>query len=117
MSLDIQHDAANTRFTAAVDGGDAVLQYKRRGDDVLDLVSTFVPEEARGHDVGSDLVSHVLDWASSEGKKIIPTCPFIASYIEENPEYRDLVADPAGPVSDREKRPIGTQVMVGDDTD
>lgn len=115
MSLDIQHDPANTRFTASVDGGDAVVQYKRRGDDVLDLVSTFVPEEARNNNVGGRLVGHVLDWAQSEDKKVIPTCPFVASYMEDNPQYQDLRADPAEPVSDREKRPIGTQVMVGDD--
>lgn len=120
MSLDIQHDAANTRFVASVEGGEAVLQYKHRGhqrEGVFDLISTYVPKEARGNDVGSELVGHVLDWAASKGKKIIPTCPFIANYLEENPEYQDLLADPAVPVSDREKRPIGTQVMVGDDAD
>jgi predicted GNAT family acetyltransferase len=92
MSLDIQHDTANSRFTADVDGGDAVVQYRRPTDDVLDLVSTFVPEAARNQDVGGTLVSHVLDWAASEGMQVVPSCPFVASYIEDHPEYQDLVS-------------------------
>lgn len=119
MSQEIRHDTEGTRFVSPVhrDGGEdaeAVLSYIERGD-VVDFKSTLVPPEARGTGLGGRLVQHGLDWARSKEKRVIPTCPFVASWIEEHPDYQELLADRAEPVSDRGDRPIGTQVQLGDE--
>lgn len=81
------------RFEITVDGATAILAYeeKDRGE-ILDLVSTQVPEELQGAGVGSRLVRESLDWARDNGRRVKPTCPFVEAYIERHPEYRDLVA-------------------------
>ena len=88
---DVQHEPDQNRFAAAVDGGTAELGYERHGESVA-FVHTFVPEEARGQDVGSALVEAGLGWARGEGLGVIPQCPFVATYIQDHPEAQDLVA-------------------------
>jgi predicted GNAT family acetyltransferase len=51
-----------------------------------------VPRQDRGSGVGRGLVLHVLDHARALGLRVVPTCGFVGTVIEENPEYRDLVA-------------------------
>lgn len=88
---DVQHEPARHRFAASVEGGTAELAYERRGDAVA-FVHTFVPEAARGQDVGTALVEAGLAWARSEGLNVIPKCPFVRAYVDDHPEAQDLVA-------------------------
>ena len=108
MQLDIRHDPDANRFHAPIhdpqpDAEGAgpvemanmglVLSYRHNGDDVLDLRSTLVPPHLRGQGLGSTLVQHALDYARENGMRVIPSCPFVARYIEDHPEYQDLVVE------------------------
>ncbi len=77
----------------ATDTGTAVLDYSEPRRGVLDLQHTAVPQAARGKGVAGALVRAALDDARKNGEKIIPTCPFVASWLGRHPEYRDLVSD------------------------
>lgn len=68
------------------------VEYERR-DGVVELIHTEVGDEHEGEGVGSALVSGVLDRLRSEELGVVPTCTFVASYIERHPEYEDLVAE------------------------
>jgi predicted GNAT family acetyltransferase len=68
-----------------------VLSYRQMANDVVDFRSTLVPAHLRGRGLGSELVRHGLDWARQKGLRVIPSCPFVARYIERHPEYQDLV--------------------------
>ena len=37
------------------------------------------------------LVHTEVDEARSRGLRVVPTCPYVASYIRKHPEYADLV--------------------------
>ena len=87
---DVQHDASAHTFAAEVDGGTAELAYELDGDRIV-FVHTFVPEPARGHDVGTALVEAGLAHARAEGLTVVPQCPFVADYVESHPEAQDLV--------------------------
>lgn len=87
---DIRHESDQTRFAAEVEGGTAELAYALRGDAVA-FVHTFVPEEARGQDVGTALVEAGLAWAREQDLRVIPACPFVKAYIERTPEAQDLL--------------------------
>ena len=106
MQLDVQHDPEASRFHVppeVIDGDAAhkmanmgtVLSYHRVGDKVLDFRSTLVPPHLRGKGIGTELVRKALDWARREDYRVIPSCPFVARFIENNPDYQDLVADQA----------------------
>jgi len=92
MELDIQHDIDRRRFFAEIDGATAHLDYREAGPKKLDYKHTFVPEELRGEGVGGRLVKHALEYAKEKGFEVIPSCPFVESYVEEHPEYRELTA-------------------------
>lgn len=87
----VTNDPAAGRFEAHTEHGVAHLKYIARGD-VLDLVHTEVPQEAEGQGIGAALAKAALDHARAEGMKVIPSCPFVRTYIKRHGEYADLVA-------------------------
>lgn len=89
---DIVHQKDRRRFVLAVDSQEAVIDYVPTATGALNLTRTFVPQEFRGRGVAGRLTRRVLDYARAEGLKVVPTCPYIAAFIDRNPAYRDLVA-------------------------
>ncbi len=47
--------------------------------------------EFAGQGLGSKLAAGVLEAMRERGETLYPICPFIARYIEEHPEYSDVV--------------------------
>ncbi len=90
--MKIEHDSANRQFVARTDHGEAVLGYGETRDGALDLQHTFVPEAARGDGVGEALVRRALSYARDEDRRIIPSCPFVRSYLDDHPDDAGLVA-------------------------
>jgi hypothetical protein len=91
QDIEVRHDAARQRFEALVDGVRADLDYEQR-DDVLCLTHTGVPPAIGGRGVGGELVRSALEYARAKGLKVVPSCPYAASYIARHPQYQDLVA-------------------------
>lgn len=85
----VNHEA-KSRFEVALDGKLAVAEYMNRGDKIV-FTHTEVPEGLEGRGIGSALARTALDWARSQGKAVLPLCPYIAAYIRRHPEYLDLV--------------------------
>jgi predicted GNAT family acetyltransferase len=92
MALEVQHDEKGHKFYAVIDGQEAHVLYSPAGDHVYDFRHTYVPEALRGHHVADDLVRQTLDETLRLGYRFIPTCPFVAAFVEKNPEYRKGVA-------------------------
>lgn len=88
---DIRHDAAAKRFVLTRDGAEAVLDYREVDPTTLDYFRTFVPTSMRGGGIASIITAHALRHAQERGLKVVPTCPFIATYIERHPEFQPLV--------------------------
>ena len=90
--LTIRHEPAAHRFTADVEGATAFISYRQGQGAVLDLDHTYVPPAARGGGIASQLTAHALTFARDGGYKVVPSCPFVAAYIQRHPEYRNLLA-------------------------
>lgn len=90
QAVDITHNQAANRFETTIEGHTGFISYQDQGDRIV-YDHTIVPSELGGKGVGSALVKHALDYARSEGKKVIPTCSFVASYINKHAEYQDLL--------------------------
>jgi len=88
--VDITHNQAANRFETNIEGHTGFISYQDQGDRIV-YDHTIVPSELGGKGVGSALVKHALDYARSEGKKVVPTCSFVASYINKHAEYQDLL--------------------------
>ena len=89
--LQVIHNPIASRFEMAIEGKQAVVNYRMVSADTYDLYYAGVPAELEGRGFGGHLVKGALDQIKAEGKKFIPTCPFIAAYLRRHPEYQDFV--------------------------
>lgn len=84
-----------SRYEADLEGRAAgFAEYRRSGDTVV-MPHTEVFDDFGGQGVGTALVRHALDDLRERGLRVIPTCPFVASFIDKHPEYRELVTEQA----------------------
>ena len=86
----ITHNEQAQRFETTIDGHIGYISYQEHAD-ALVYDHTIVPPALGGKGVGSALVKHALNYARDHGKKVVPQCSFVASYIDTHPDYQDLV--------------------------
>jgi len=94
MELTPQKNKLRQCFEITIDGKVALLAYEKRGEDLLVFTHTFVPEELRGQNLAALLTKAALDDARRQGKKVVPQCSYVATYLERNKGYADLRAEP-----------------------
>lgn len=95
MPPSVIHDPGAHRFETAVAGGTAVAEYRRDGG-VITFTHTEVPPEAQGHGVADALARSALDYARTEGLRVVPSCPFFAAFIQRHREYVPLLLEAGG---------------------
>jgi predicted GNAT family acetyltransferase len=94
MSISVEHDKEKHQFYAMVEGQRAHLDYTPSSDGkTLDYAHTFTPPALRGRGIAGQITKVALEYAMTHHYKVIPTCPFVRSYIEAHPEYRDLITN------------------------
>ena len=86
----IINNEEKNRFEAHVDQHLAELTYYYSRDSIV-FTHTGVPDPISGRGVASRLAQTALDYAREQDLKVVPLCPFVASYITRHPEYQDLV--------------------------
>ena len=59
---------------------------------VRDLPHTVVDPKFRGQGLSKPLIQAALDDARADDMLVTPSCPAVERYIEQNPQYRDLLA-------------------------
>ena len=89
----VEHDGGARRFFVNLPEGMAYLAYAPAGRATIDLQHTIVPPEAQGRGVGTSLAAAAFDYARAEGLQVIPSCPFVAAWLDDHPDGRDVVAD------------------------
>jgi predicted GNAT family acetyltransferase len=92
MTVVIRHEPEARRFVTATGDEAAYITYRELDGRILDLDHTFVPRRFRGGGIASQLTAHALQFARAGGYRVIPSCPFVSTYIARHPEYRDLLA-------------------------
>lgn len=88
--ITVTDNVVESRYEAVLDGAVAFAEY-RLAEGVIILPHTVVPTAFEGKGVGSALAKAALGRARAEGRKVVPTCPFMAAYIQKHPEWRDIV--------------------------
>jgi predicted GNAT family acetyltransferase len=85
--IEVRHDTAAHRFTAAVEGMQAVLDYTIEGE-VMTITHTGVPREIGGRGIAAELMRAALGAAHDAGWKIIPACSYAAAYLARHARDR-----------------------------
>jgi predicted GNAT family acetyltransferase len=62
-----------------------------------DLVHTEVGAQFEGQGLAAQLVRGALDEARASGRKIVPSCSYVAKFVERHPDYQDLVVSRQDP--------------------
>ena len=67
------------------------IEYIKSINGEIYLTHTEVPLALEGRGIGSQLVRKVLHDIENKGLRLVPLCPFIASYIQKHPEWKRIV--------------------------
>jgi predicted GNAT family acetyltransferase len=89
----VRENREEQRFELALgEGKTAFIQYARAGEGVVELTHTEVPEEFEGQGIGGKLVKGTFELLQEANLRMMPTCRFVAVYLERHPEYQSLAA-------------------------
>lgn len=88
--LKIDNNVRASRFEAVANGGLGILDYRIEGDTIF-LLYVEVPVAEQGRGIASKLSHAALEFARDNGLKVVPRCPFIATYMRRHPELLQSV--------------------------
>ena len=91
MEVKIKENTEKKRFEVEVENKIALIEYIR-AEDKMYLTHTEVPTELEGNGIASSMAKQVLQQIKDENLKLVPLCPFIASYIKRHPEWKEILA-------------------------
>lgn len=94
MNQEVTHQPDQSRFIVQVDEAQepAFLTYIASDTEkVYDLNHTYTPPALRGKGIAATLVKHAISFARENDYKIIPTCSYVAVYMERHPEDKDVL--------------------------
>ena len=88
--ITVRHNAAEHRFEAFVAGHLSVVEYAL-SDEAVTFTHTLVPVELRGRGIAEKLVRAGLNWAETKHLKVVPTCSYVAVFVQRHPEFHGLL--------------------------
>ncbi len=93
MATEVQFNDERSRYELLVDGRLVGIADTRPAGDAVAFPHTEIDRSQRGRGLGAVLVRGALDDVRRRGTtRIVPQCWFVAEFIDDHPEYRDLVA-------------------------
>lgn len=75
---------------------DAVMgevDYPSINDNTVNINHTFVDPSLRGQGIADKLMTEVFKYLSANNLKVVCTCSYAASWLEQHPEYQSLKVD------------------------
>ena len=92
MSTEIRRVEERSRYELLIDGElVGVVDYQEQGD-VLDFPHTEIDPSRRGQGLGAVLVQGALNDVRARGQQVVPTCWYVAEFLDHHPDYADLRA-------------------------
>ena len=85
----VTKNAEERRFQIEDSGTIAMLTY-HEGKGHITLVHTEVPPSLGGRGYAGALAKTALEYARTNGLRVIAHCPFVRAFLERHPEYADL---------------------------
>ena len=81
------------RFELRTDGKLSMVVFEQIDDTTLALTHTEVHPDLEGQGIGSNLVKQVLAYVGEHTLKVVPLCPFVATYLKRHPDWQRVVSD------------------------
>lgn len=90
VPIEVRNNVSESRFEATVEGHLSVVDYVRQGETLV-LPHTFVPTTLRGRGIAEKLVRAALDYARAEKLNVVPSCSYVAAFVQRHPEFKSLL--------------------------
>jgi hypothetical protein len=87
----VTHNEEAHRFEANVDGLRSLLAYRLFPDRIV-LHHTEVPPPIEGQGMAAKLTRTALDFARARHLRVVPSCPYVSSFLHKHREYQDLLS-------------------------
>ena len=93
-ALRFEREPGDRRYRALIGSNEvAFSEVDVIGKKSVLIKHTEVLPEFEGRSIGGNLMRHILSEARSQGRSVIPICPYAAAYIKRNPEFLDCVRE------------------------
>lgn len=90
--MPVRNNANGSRYELYVEDDLVAIADYRLDGDVVVFPHTEVRADLQGRGLGAQLVREALDDVRSSGRRVIPRCWYVAEFIDDHPEYKDLLA-------------------------
>ena len=79
--INIIQDFSGKCFKLLQEGACSHLDYEIDGN-TINLCRVFVPDSLRGKGIAAQLVCEALQYAKKHNLAVIPTCPYVRTYMQ-----------------------------------
>ena len=91
MEYSVTHNVDANRFEVLLDNGQfAYLEYEETNFG-LNFTHTYVPSAFEGKGIAAAIVQFGLEYTRKNNLLLVPSCSYVATYIERHPEFKSLV--------------------------
>jgi predicted GNAT family acetyltransferase len=90
--MKVTNNPQRSRYEIIVDGEPAGILEYRETDTAVILPHTEIAPSMRGRGLAATLVRAALNDLRRQNKPVVARCWFVAQFIDDHPEYRDLLA-------------------------
>ncbi|HVF74065.1 MAG TPA: GNAT family N-acetyltransferase [Acidimicrobiales bacterium] len=88
----VRNNVERSRYELYVDDDLVGIADYRIDGDLVVFPHTEVRHDMQGRGFGAQLVQAALDDVRTEGRRVVPRCWYVAEFVENHPEYTDLLA-------------------------
>jgi predicted GNAT family acetyltransferase len=92
MDAQVTNNADQNRYEIRVQGRLVGVADYRVAGDVVVIPHTEITPALRGNGLAAQLVRWALDDVRGSRRSVDPQCWYVAQFIDDNPEYGDLLA-------------------------
>ena len=85
--VDIKHKKKRKKIYFNISGEEGILKYKVLNKSVIDIYSTYIPNDLRGKGLAKKLIQKAVRWATKKNYKIKASCPYVDWFLNNKKEY------------------------------
>ena len=92
MTTTVANNPDQFRYEISIDGERVGTAVYELGENSINFTHTVVDTDSRERGLGGTLIKNALDDVRSNSTaRVIATCPFVARWVSEHPDYQDLL--------------------------
>ena len=90
--MEVRRNEGRSRYELVEDGAVVGVADYRVDGDVVVMPHTEIDGRRRGQGLGAVLVQGALEDLRARDATVVPACWYVALFIDEHPDFRDLLA-------------------------